>query len=895
MLTALIGLALFQEQVDPETPVTPAIPAAVDFIELAGEQVAIAIPEPGAPLPLGMRSVLVSGYEYLFRADGSLHTRRRLEVPAEVPTAGAVKFPVKILVQSRVQLLERNELGQHTTRRMTLERFQITELKEAIGGFIALVRQASGGMIEIQPYFEIDDDLVFWSIDEDFERGTPLFGEDFFVTDIAPGINQQEFAAMDGRYRGPFGSVMVVHAGLFDGVTSVPSNPPTTFISFAGYGDAAPASGLANLFFESFAQHASKLAERSGYPGSAVKSFSTNYQVDEPRTYEFDYPEQFWSKLDLSSDVTQREVGSSFGLTPATSSSEQLFRLPAHDGLVPEGDSAVLAAGSATDRWVSWWAVPLLSSPRRTAGNLEAVSIGKQASGRYYVLVRAADGWASGSDADQLGVAVVLEPAVVDEPMVPYGVGPITFREEDGAHFVRDRGITRRGYVTIQRSATPLNTTGQVMSFEFQSITRDPYQIEFLGSSGQLLGSVPLVGPVLGLVDFGGPDRLSYLSAPSGEWTLLNIDTSAYGSVYEARIVVPAEERRRESRGMEAGYGFRNIRWGNFEATELVSRETAEPTVLALLNEPIGEEFYEMVLSGLSSVDSDVEMAALSALSRVSIPGSVPILEAKAGSASPTIAYLASRSLLRQGTPEAGESLGRILEIGPFDHNRRFAGEALMELGTEGYGQKYAALAASRSWRTRRIGVEGVFSDPSPQSTIFVMGLIDDPAAPVRLAISRLADANHSLANRRLLWLAVNDPSEQIRSETYIKLLDCGDAEIRSEALTGVRDESVVVQRAVLQHIAMNPNPEFRRAIQIAVIDRNPVVRALALDAFRAQPEDVDLGEIQNVLSDADPRVQMALIRLAIAKSLSLPTETVGMLNNSADPGVREEATKLRR
>lgn len=889
MLTALISLALVQEQIEPTTP------QVGDFLEIEGEQVAITMPEPGAPLPLGMRSVAVAGYEYLFSADGSLHTRRKVDSVEPELASGAIKFPVKILVQSRVQLLERNELGQHTTRRMTLERFQIAELKQAIGGFVALVREASGGMLEVKPYFEIDDDLVFMSIDENYQRGTPLFGKDFFDTDVAPGINQQEFAAMDGRYRGPFGSVMVIHAGLFDGITTVPTSPPATFISFAAYGDADPTIGLANLMFASFAQHASTMAERSGYPTASRETFSTDYWVDEPRAFEFNYPEQYWSALDMASVAEQREFGEGFRLTPATSSPEQLFSLPAHAGSVPNGDEPILAAGSATDRWVAWWAVPLLTAPSRTAGNFDAVAIGSQSRGRYYVLVRGADGWPTGSDADQFGVSGALEPAEVWNPAVPYGVGPISFTEEDGAHLVRDRGITRRGYVTIQRSATPLNSNGQVMTFEFRSVTRDPYLIEFRGSSGELLGSVPIVAPVLGLVDFGGPDRLSYLATPAEEWTPLNIDTSAYGSVYEVRIAVPQEERRREARGMAAVYGFRNIRWGAFQATELVIREPIEPIALTMLSEPIGEDSHEMVMTALTSVDSEREMAALSLLARALMPEAIPALEVKAASASPMTAFLASRALLYQGTPEASEALGRILEIGPFDHNRRFAGEALMILGTDGYGQKYAALAASRSWRTRRIGVEGVFSDPSPQSTIFVMGLIDDPAAPVRLAISRLADVDHTLANRRLLWLAVNDPSEQIRSETYLKLLDCSDPDIRAEALNGVRDESLVVQAAILRHIASNPKPEFRRAVQIAVIDRNPVVRAHALDAFAAMPGEVELGEIENVLSDSDPRVQMALIRLAMSKSLSLPTETLGMLNNSPDPGVREEAARLRR
>lgn len=888
MLSALIGIALAQV-LEPEIGAP-----AEDTLEIAGEQVAIRLPDQETPFPVGSRSITLEGYEYVFGPAGNLLTRVAVDPEDHTASAGSIEYHVKFLVLSRIQLLEAKQSGGYEMRRMTLERFQITELKEAIGGFVALVRQATGGMIEVVPHFELDDDLVFLEVDGTHELGTPLLGAEYLDSDVAPGINKRAFAAMDGRYRGPFGSVIVVHAGLFDGIAYEPMSPPATLISFAGYGDSDPATGLANLFLDTFAHHVSERAAPAFGGERSASWLKPDYSNTLVRAWESDLHSEYWQFADLSTTSIEVSNTSSLRLTPANATSESLFSLPFRSGDVPNGKGSVLPGNSASQRWVSWWAVPLLTRPGRTPGNFEAIAFGRQGDGRYYVLIEAGDGWASGSDAALFGVSDELAAIEIDEEAIPFSVGPRDVREEAGAVFVRDRGITRRGYTVVQQSSSPLNSSGQVFSIEFQSVSRDPYLLEFRGLHGNLIGSVALVAPVLGTVDFPIEDLLTYHPVSSEEWTTINVDCSPFGPVHEVRIAVPAVERLRESRGLQAGYGFRNSRWGSFEVSAPIVRDVSESHPLALVSEPLDEEEAQLILQGLSSADSDVELIALGALARVRLEEAVPILESKAASASPTIAYLAARALRHQGEMSR-DSLARILEIGPFDHNRRFAGEALMHVGTEGHGPKFAALAASRSWRTRRVGVDGLFSDPTPQSTIFVMGLIDDPATPVRLMISRLADADHSLANRRLLWLAVNDPSEQIRSETYVKLLSCSDAEIRTEALNGVRDESDVVQRAVLEHIIDNPESEFRRALQVAVIDRNPEIRALALDGFRTQSGPVELGEIQNVLTDSDHRVQLALVRLAVEKSLVLPEETVGMLNNSPHPGVREEAERLRR
>ena len=75
--------------------------------------------------------------------------------------------------------------------------------------------------------------------------------------------------------------------------------------------------------------------------------------------------------------------------------------------------------------------------------------------------------------------------------------------------------------------------------------------------------------------------------------------------------------------------------------------------------------------------------------------------------------------------------------------------------------------------------------------------------------------------------------------------------------------------------------------------DSNAIVRAAALLALSKQPGDVAVAEIPNVMADKDPRVQMALVTLAKAKAIKLPSATIAMLRTSADPAVALEAKEL--
>jgi hypothetical protein len=148
-------------------------------------------------------------------------------------------------------------------------------------------------------------------------------------------------------------------------------------------------------------------------------------------------------------------------------------------------------------------------------------------------------------------------------------------------------------------------------------------------------------------------------------------------------------------------------------------------------------------------------------------------------------------------------------------------------------------------------------------------GAEPDPA--VRFAIVSKPRPESGLFARRLLFAAVNDESEWVRTASYLALIDSVIDEIRNDALRGVRDPSVGVRLAVLKAMEERKRDHYRPALRIAVVDAEPIVRAAALRAFASQPGEVTLAEVQNTVGDTSPLVKRALQELAKAKGLQIP------------------------
>ncbi len=166
-----------------------------------------------------------------------------------------------------------------------------------------------------------------------------------------------------------------------------------------------------------------------------------------------------------------------------------------------------------------------------------------------------------------------------------------------------------------------------------------------------------------------------------------------------------------------------------------------------------------------------------------------------------------------------------------------------------------------------------------------------DPA--VRLAATQAADSSQEYVCNKLLYSAVNDPSDAVRAWSNFKLTQSPIPNFKREGYKGVRDDGRFARMILLEQLAAHPSDEHRNALRLAVADTDPEVRALALKAFASIPGGVAADEVSNTFEDHDPGVQYALVELALGKKLALPKKTLDELRASPNQKVASKAKEL--
>lgn len=312
----------------------------------------------------------------------------------------------------------------------------------------------------------------------------------------------------------------------------------------------------------------------------------------------------------------------------------------------------------------------------------------------------------------------------------------------------------------------------------------------------------------------------------------------------------------------------------------LADLATAGPTVL---NE------------ALKNPDSSIRLNAVGALTRLKAAETIPNLTAQAKSAIPGIALLATRALANQDTPESWNAIRQIVVSGPFDHNRLFAAKTMTGRATTADAPNLSLALTSRSWRLRA-ECAVLLGQIKEQSTGLVQAaFLTDPEPMVRLAVAQNANPELELVCRRLLYAAVNDVCEAVRSAAYVKLLESPIGEYRDEAIRAVRNEATGIRVAILQRAAKLAKSELRQAALIAISDPYSFVRLEAAKCLLAFQEPVSAAELEPLLRDRDMLVQLTVLDIIDAKAVRLSEADMQPLRQSPYSRVRLRLSSLSR
>ncbi len=842
MLAVLAGLLLAAPQDTLQSP--PA-----ETVRLAGREVPIVFPTGPVSVPPLARTVSVGARTFAVLEDGQIGPLLDPDgwsaVARAYETSKAVSdrapFAVKVLVFTRSFAMDRGADGVVHQRRAALTDEDTTTVLGSVALLKALTEAATGGALAVRVDVEIDEDPVVDLIDPSERPWTPeargsgrpvtlatppdsdFFGPGFVARAVAPRINDGPFEADGGSYVGPYDSVIVVHAGMtHDAPTFTVDSLPVTLIPFFGFSRRTATEALPVQLLEVVRHHIGLRAGASFQPVLTGAALPLTPGLGVPAV--------------LASLARQPRVGP-LVLSPVARGA----LTPAQDGRVDVRADLALALGPGeAPQWVPGSDGVRLRRPTLPEDTLTATTQAARQAG-------------------------------------PLAVGDLAWRRVEDAQRGPVDQVTKSAGVARGGVALPWEGPSEAAGLTLQAWVRvdkdESWAFNVYDALGALRTSVVISGRfgVPAEVDLGQGRFVRSPVAAADEWREVSVPLLEGGPVGRIEVGAPAYGDRRER--TTAGDASIWVAGLTIRPTDAVSTPEPTPSPLAPLKaftEPLTDEQWGDVERVLRATENETRLTGLSVFWRVRDPRALPILSEYAGSGFPNLAWSAVRALDHQGTPEALARLREIVERGPFETNRRFAAETFVRRPEPAMAASLL-LMTSPSWNARFEGLRALGAIPATNAQILLSAtLTTEPDAAARAQACRSAAADVEIVSRKLLYLAVNDPSQWVRTISLTKLVDSKVEAVRDEALR-TRDEAPSVRLALMAHMAASPKEHYRPALRLGVADPEPAVRAAALTALAAAPGPVTVEEVANVLRDPDPAVKSALRALAAKKGLTLP------------------------
>ncbi len=296
-----------------------------------------------------------------------------------------------------------------------------------------------------------------------------------------------------------------------------------------------------------------------------------------------------------------------------------------------------------------------------------------------------------------------------------------------------------------------------------------------------------------------------------------------------------------------------------------------------------GEDRRKLLRDPIDAVKANAVAAALAKPD----PADEPMLiEDALYTFEPAVFTPALEALSNLKTPSATAAIKQALRIAAADRARGLAAEILAKSGDPHVAPTFVGLNQARSREARIEAIHALAMLSGSEAALLRMAYLAQDDPEVKLAVTETVDANDDYQGRKLLWSAVNEPSDAVRLESLRRLAASKVPAFADAGFKGGHDDSVGVRVGLLQTWTSSPSDAALPAIRIALADREPRVRAAALDALAANPAAVTPKDVP--FDDPDPRVQIAALHLASAKSIATPDDVRSRLRKSPDPLVRK-------
>ncbi|MBS1714116.1 MAG: hypothetical protein JST30_07235 [Armatimonadetes bacterium] len=751
-------------------------------------------------------------------------------------------YRLKVIVFDDTTVLQKSPAGVVRQRRTVIDGPDLADLRSGLATFEAMLEGSLGGKVDVKLDLQTEGDPFVVETEagkEDppqaarLDIGTdptslPLgsFGARFVYQNAIPCFNNDLFETDDKVYRGPYAGVFVVHGGLAGRTdTFLSGSTPLSVVPLYRTGDQATREAFPAVLYECWKRQL--VVKASGLVSAQTPIELSRTPVPwwgptvERLALEPTDPAA-WTLEDVQGPVVKKDGRTAVRIELA----DTLFR-------TPSGSKPVAWSFSPSGVYAEFESAPSEDVP--TFENVEYESV---------------------------------------QPAVPFGSGSFECSQlpdsgQASAFEIKVKGRVLRGFARVFSGLVPPDA--KYLNASVKLSADESVALRLVGTEGQELATVLLGGDSAGPVEQPGRKGLFDAAVPADDqFHAVSVPIGGLIAGHKAVTILfgPAEPGacERTTRGT-ATFTVSGLAL----APAPVEVPKAEPASLkalelaAIQDTPDAEDLASLK-AGLSSQDTTEKLTALSVLTRVKDVGSIPALAEAVRSAYVPVAFLAARALAFQGTTDALAELRATVEKGPFDHNQGFAAAQIAPLADPAMVKSLNFLAVrNREARLESVRALTLVKSPLAGAVLSTM-LMTEPDPVVKTEIARRADTGIDLVARRLLFAAVNDPSEVVRASAYARLIDVKDPGLQSEALKGVKDDSPTVRTYLLDVMRLRAKEAYRPALRSAVVDTDPRVRAMALRAFATQPGPVQPDEVRNAFSDPDPLVKKALEELAKAK-----------------------------
>lgn len=914
---------------------------------LAGQEVAIEVPASksvsGAMFPFGDEKVEVLSGGALgdrFVAEGGWSDVGAQYSASQKSIADGASSPwlCKVFIFTRVSILDRGSDGLWRFRRGAMDDPEVKNTLAQLASFEAAAEALSGGKLDLRLDVSINNDPIRLRVD----KVGDLFGQAFVDEYVAPRFNQDAFETEDKKYNGPFDSVFFIHAGRSSSAQSrLTGETPITGLSYFIDGEAGAARGLSFELLRSWKHHLGRTFRRLGYvvPETLCTPFDTlsflpegmwTALINRRGQTDEQYVQRWYRPTQPSSNSWQEVKSDPLGKLPRLSistlegvcsgkvaslpyESSQIRSGPIHGDAI--GKVAAWKFGDREMTLVDMRFAPIIVPNLLSHNNGKVVGT-CIVSGRVWI-VTVGDLYAYDKpEAALLGSELPIPASVVSSPpefaavegQLPREVAARgNIRAEsapenehpDAVSIVEGTG-ERSGSVQIcGAGGKPLFDAASVneISFWVRSKSISSFSVRFGGIDGELL--------------LGASPKPAELARPTnnaattdfvrnGAWQQIRFNPQALAEgslsgpmpVYSVSIAPPSNIRyweRVELANAEirvAGFQIGKVdQPANLIAPKVDPIESRLMTVHSYGDTLSAEQKAE--LNSLLQEPSELARVNIcAALKRIKYPEGISLLAALGRSLNGYIAQMASEALAFQSTPEAWLALRANLERGSVDHIREYAALGLAEQRDPRTAALLSTLLTARSATARANGARAVAMQSGREPATILMAMVNDFDPYVRYVVTHSANPEFEIVCRKLLWGAVNDPSEIVRLESYRKLLESPIAEFKSEGLKGFRDESAAIRRGMLASLSSPVSSDLLPALRIATTDKDADVVFRALVALSNCSGEISIDDIKAVFTSRDPRIQAQLIATAKAKAISLPEAVRARLRESLDPDV---------